>query len=104
MGKNEKRELLSRLAVLVMHVLKWQYQSQRRCHSWITTINTQRMDIELLLKDSPSLKYNSETNLNEVYAKARQMFERETGISKKDLPDTCPYTFEQVSNNDFWPD
>ena len=104
MGKSEKRELFSRLAVLVMHLLKWQYQSQRRSNSWITTINTQRMDIELLLQDSPSLKHNIDKILNEVYINAKKMFERETGISKKELPEACPYTFMQIINNDFWPE
>ena len=104
MGKSEKRELFSRLAVLVMHLLKWQYQSKKRSNSWITTINTQRMDIELLLQDSPSLKHDIDKILNEVYINAKKMFERETGISKKQLPETCPYTFMQVRNNDFWPE
>ena len=104
MGKSEKRELFSRLAVLVMHLLKWQYQSQKRSNSWLATINTQRMDIELLLQDSPSLKHDIDKILNEVYINAKKMFERETGISKKQLPETCPYTFMQVRNNDFWPE
>jgi hypothetical protein len=104
MGKSEKRELFSRLTVLVMHLLKWQYQSQKRSNSWITTINTQRMDIELLLKDSPSLKHDINKILNEVYINAKKMFEKETGISKKELPEICPYTFMQIINNDFWPE
>ena len=51
MGKSQKRELISRLAVLIMHLLKWQYQPEKRSHSWIETINEQRRQIvELFLK------------------------------------------------------
>ncbi len=56
MGKSEKRELSSRLTVLLMHLMKWQYQAVRRSTSWRNTIAVQRIDIQDLLEDSPSLR------------------------------------------------
>lgn len=56
MGISEKRELKSRLIVLLMHLLKWEYQSDKRCQSWRSTITEQRICIEGLLEDSPSLQ------------------------------------------------
>ena len=56
MGRSEKRELKSRLIVLLMHLLKWQYQPEKRSESWRSTITEQRISIEALLEDSPSLQ------------------------------------------------
>ncbi|MCI4625536.1 MAG: DUF29 domain-containing protein [Candidatus Magnetoovum sp. WYHC-5] len=104
MGRNNKRELESRLAVLIMHLLKWQYQPKRRSRSWDLTIATQRTEIKRLLKNSPSLKYNIEIVIDEVFEDATLLFTKETGISKKTLPEICPYTFEQLSDYDFLPE
>ncbi|KJU85017.1 protein containing DUF29 [Candidatus Magnetobacterium bavaricum] len=104
MGRNNKRELASRLMVLIMHLLKWQYQPKRRGESWSTTIGNQRTDIKLLLADSPSLKYNIEAIIAKGFIEAKRRFEKETGISARELPQTCPYTFEQLMNHDFWPE
>ena len=73
MGRSEKRELRSRLTVLLMHLLKWDYQPDRRSGSWKSTINTQRMDIDFVLKDNPSLKHNLEMVINETYQIARDV-------------------------------
>lgn len=55
MGKREKRELISRLAVLIAHLLKWVYQPEKRSYSWECTIKEQRKEIFYVLQDSPSL-------------------------------------------------
>ncbi|MBF0591371.1 MAG: DUF29 domain-containing protein [Nitrospirae bacterium] len=113
MAKRDRRELLSRLAVLIMHLLKWQYQPKRRGESWSTTIRNQRTDIKLLLADSPSLKNNIEIVIAEGFIEAKQGFEKETGISADKLsvpfptvtgPETCPYTLEQLMDHGFWPE
>ncbi len=56
MGKSEKRELSSRLTVLLLNLIKWQYQAVKRSTSWRNTIAVQRIDIRELLDDSPSLE------------------------------------------------
>ncbi|KJU83296.1 protein containing DUF29, partial [Candidatus Magnetobacterium bavaricum] len=71
---------------------------------WRTTIGTQRSDIKYLLADSPSLKHNIETLIAKGFIDAKEEFEDETGISANTLPETCPYTFEQLMLRGFWPE
>ncbi|MGZ8242847.1 DUF29 domain-containing protein [Methylomagnum sp.] len=66
MGARERRELTNRLAVLLAHLLKWQYQPERRGNSWRRTIKIQRIEINDLLADNPGLK----SELPEIFAKA----------------------------------
>ena len=96
MGRSEKRELRSRLTVLLMHLLKWDYQPDRRSGSWKSTINTQRMDIDFVLKDNPSLKHNLEIVIDETYRVARQRAADETGLPESVFPLSCPYTVEHI--------
>ncbi|MBF0338617.1 MAG: DUF29 domain-containing protein [Nitrospirae bacterium] len=103
MARRDRRELLSRLKVLIMYLLKWQYQPKRRCGSWSSTIGTQRADIKHLLADNPSLKNNIGTVMDEEFITAKRLFEVETKISARKLPETCPYTFEQLMDYGFWP-
>ncbi|KJU85254.1 protein containing DUF29, partial [Candidatus Magnetobacterium bavaricum] len=58
--------------------------------------------IKHLLEDSPSLNHNIDTVVAKEFITAKRMFEKETGISAKALPDTCLYTFEQLMDYDFW--
>lgn len=55
MGKSEKRELINRLALLMMHLLKWEFQPERRGNSWRASIYHQRLKLKKLLEESPSL-------------------------------------------------
>ena len=104
MGKSEKRELTSRLTVLLAHLLKWKFQPALRSRSWKNTILTQRIDITELLEDSPSLHYELGERLAIAYEKARLSAEDETGIDKNNFPDNCPFTFEQLLKKDFLPE
>lgn len=104
MSRSEKKELRNRLVVLITHLLKWQYQPDKRSESWNSTINTQRKHIKLLLEDSPSLKYSIDIVIEKAYAQAQEDFEDETGIDKDILPETCLYTFEQIMGRKFKPE
>ena len=55
MGKSEKRELVSRLAILLLQLLKWQFQPGLRGNGWRSTIKVQRRDVARHLADNPSL-------------------------------------------------
>jgi len=103
MGKSEKRELSNRLTVLLMHLLKWQYQSVKRSTSWRNTIAVQRIDIRELLEDSPSLRREVADKIAVVYEKAVLAAEVETGIEKQNFPSACPFSFEQILDEDFLP-
>jgi hypothetical protein len=104
MGKSEKREVTSRLTVLLAHLLKWKFQPALRSRSWKNTILTQRIDILELLEDSPSLHYELGERITTAYEKARLSAEDETGIDKNNFPESCPFTFEQLLKRDFLPE
>jgi len=104
MGKSEKRELISRLTVLLLHLLKWQYQPLLQGASWRTTIRNQRLDIADHLSDNPSLKAHISEVIIRAYRKAIGEAELETGLPESTFPNVCPWSFEQIVAGDFWPD
>ena len=104
MGKSEKRELVSRLTVLIVHLMKWHYQPALQSHSWRQTIEQQRLHIEDHLADNPSLKSKLDDAVFNAYRHARVDAEHETGMLRKIFPATCPYTFDEAMNPNFWPD
>ena len=103
MGKSEKRELSSRLTILLMHLLKWQYQTVKRSTRWRNTIAVQRIDIRELLEDSPSLRNEVSDKIETAYEKAKLTAEVETGIEKQNFPVACPFSFEQILDENFLP-
>jgi hypothetical protein len=103
LGRSQRHELRSRLRVLLMHLLKWQYQPERQGPSWESTISEQRIHIDELLSDSPSLRLQVPTILPHAYGLSRQSTHRETRLPLSTFPETCPYTVEQVLDDTFWP-
>jgi hypothetical protein len=104
MGKNNKREIKSRLIKLLMHLLKYKYQPEKQTRSWISTINTQRNEINLVLEDSPSLKLYFKENLSDCYQKARIDASSETKIPLENFPEDCPFTQENILLTGYLPD
>jgi hypothetical protein len=102
-GKSEQRELASRMAVLLAHLLKWRLQPIRRGASWEITVRNQRKAIALHLKQVPSLKAKlSDSEWWEVvWGDAISQAARDTGIG--DFPESCHWTFDQIMNPEFWP-
>jgi len=80
------------------------YQRQRRSLSWDVTIITQRVDIKLLLKESPSLRPTLAATLGDIYATAHQEAARETGLDIDNFPEQSPFTLDQVLDDEWWPD
>ena len=103
MGKTEKRELVSRLTVLLLHLLKWQYQPDRRGVSWDTSIKVQRNDLEDHLGDNPSLESALPAAIARAYQNAVLLAEGETKLSGSVFPGSCLWTFEQLMDQDYWP-
>ena len=106
LGKSQQRELGSRLDVLVMHLLKWRYQPSGRQQgpSWRSTIRTQRRELRRLLLQNPSLRPQVPTVLRDSYPDARLDASDETGLPLATCPETCPWTPDQVLDEDFWPE
>ncbi|MBE9145672.1 DUF29 domain-containing protein [Planktothrix mougeotii] len=96
MGRSEKRELKSRLIVLLMHLLKWHYQPEKRSESWRSTITEQRICIEGLLEDSPSLKPLLPEVFEDCYQKARLKASDETEIKLNFFPKESPFSLKET--------
>jgi len=104
MGRNNRRELSSRLAVILRHMLKWQFQPGRRSRSWIVTINTQRDEIAKIVSDSPSLRLAAREGLPQAYESARRDAAVETNLKISRFPTECPFTIEEVLTSAFPPE
>jgi hypothetical protein len=102
-GKSEQRELASRMAVLLAHLIKWQHQPARRGKSWEVTIRTQRNSIARRLRRTPSLvqSLHDPDWWADAWDDALDAATRETGLD--DLPSTCPWTSAQVLDLDWLP-
>ena len=103
MASNRRHELQSRLEVLIMHLLKCEFQPQMRTPSWLSTIHTQRFAIELCLEESPSLHKLVDDYAQRRYASAVRHAMIETGLPKTAFPATNPYTPKQLLDPDFIP-
>jgi len=100
-GKSERREIESRLAIICAHLLKWQFQPGNRSNSWRGSIAEARVQIARVIRKSPSLKPYPAAELAEAYDDGRQVAEAETGLT---MPGECPWTIDQVLDRDFWPE
>lgn len=104
LGKRDKREIQSRFTVLLFHLLKYAYQSERRSNSWVSTIVEQRRQILLILRDSPSLKNYLTGIVTDCYAMARKDAARETNLAIDHFPESCPFTQVNILDEDWLPD
>lgn len=103
LGGRDRRELKSRIVVLVMHLLKWRHQPDRRTGSWESTIRTQRREIEQILQQSPSLRREVGSGAADGYPTARRNAAAETGLALDIFPEACPFSEEQVLADEWWP-
>ena len=103
MGKTEKRELISRLTVLLLHLLKWRFQPAKRVPGWEASIRVQRNRLADHLDDNPSLKPLLPTALSAAYRDAVLEAVAETGMPVSTFPEKCPWSFEQALDAGFWP-
>lgn len=105
-GKSERRELRNRMAVLLTHLLKWQFQPERRGSSWQKTIKTQRKEIAECIIDTPSLKSDI-TNPDwweKTWADTLTLTTKETGLGFEVFPEVCPWNYQEIVNTEFWPE
>jgi hypothetical protein len=101
-GRSERREIRSRLEVLLIHLLKWRYQPEKQSDSWRASVSQARQRIENVLTDNPSLRSFPAEALASAYRLAilDKMIRR---LGLLHLPDACPWTIDDVLRNDFWP-
>jgi hypothetical protein len=104
LGKSECRAIASQLTRLLLHLLKWEYQSQRRSDSWLDSITDARTQIELAVIDSPSLRNYPTEQLEVSYQYARRQAAKQTGMEISVFPVECPYSINQVLSEDWLPE
>lgn len=103
-GKSEKRELVSRLTVLLTHLLKWQYQPVLRGTSWRLALEEQRDRLEDHLGDNPSLKSTLDETIGTAYHYAVLRAAREIGLERSVFPVAGPWPFPQIMDANFYPE
>jgi hypothetical protein len=101
LGREQFNKLESALRVLMMHMLKWDYQPQRRGRSWMLSIKCQRLELEDVLADNPGLKPRIPEATERAYRKARIDAAKETGLDPDTLPEACPYTWNDIVAREF---
>lgn len=101
LGKSERNAVGSQMERVMLHLLKWQYQPQRRSDSWLDSMYDSRSQIRRKLEDSPSLKSYPEQILEKEYQRARRAAAKQTGLDLTTFPSTCPYSTDQVLDDWF---
>ena len=106
LGASERRALGSHLIILVLHLLKWRYQPDSRLtrHSWSDSIRNARMQIDLLVETSPSLRPLLPGILTRYYPKARRLAADETHLALATFPEACPWSIDRLLDYDFFPE
>ncbi len=104
MGRRDRQELISRLKILLGHLLKWHHQPAHRCGSWRGSILEQRLRIRDLLQDCSSLKPFLSEAVAAAYADGAKLASKETGISLDRFPEQSPYAPDLLLEDDWFPD
>ncbi len=104
LGRSDRRALASHMQNVILHLLKWQVQPGLRGSSWLQSIDNGRDRLELLVRESPSLRRDLPEFCAYAYPKARRDAARETGLPVKTFPEECPYSAEQILDFDFLPE
>ncbi|WP_035986360.1 DUF29 domain-containing protein [Leptolyngbya sp. KIOST-1] len=104
LGKSERRAIASQLTRLLLHLLKWQYQPQRRSDSWLDSITDARTQIHLAIQDSPSLKGYPAEQLADCYRRARHQAATQTKQELSVFPATCQYALDLILAEDWLPE
>ena len=104
LGRSERNQLESRLEQLLFHLLKWQFQPDFRSRSWSASIDEQRIKIKRVLQQNPGLTSELLLFIEDAYKGSFLLIKKETPIDLAILPKECPYTWEQIINDDFYPE
>jgi hypothetical protein len=101
LGREQFNKLEGALRVLLIHILKWDHQSNRRSRSWVLSIESQRVEIDHVIADNPGLKPRITEAVTRAYRRARIEAANETGLEKGVFPESCPYLFDDLLSREF---
>ncbi|CAN5189379.1 DUF29 domain-containing protein [soil metagenome] len=100
-GNEIYERLESALTVLLMHMLKWDFQPERRSRSWEATIREQRKRVSRLLRENPSLKSKLAEARESAYGYGRDRASGETNIAVERFPETSQYNWQDLMEREF---
>lgn len=103
LGGSERSEIRSRLLLLLHHLLKWEYQPEKRKGGWMASILEARDQLGARLSESPSLQGYPASVLDKQYRIARLRASDETGLPVEVFPAHCPYSIPEILDEDFYP-
>src|SRR5215831_9518993 len=101
LGISDRRALTHHLMRLVIHLLQWRYQPGEQSSGWRGSIRDARLQIHLVLEDSPSLSRQVVALLQRYYPQARVWAQEDTGLPLGTFPEPCPWMPEQILDDDF---
>lgn len=101
LGKSQFASLVSALRIVLLHMLKFDHQPERRTRSWALSIATHRDQAVEELEESPGLKSRLDEAMTKAYRRARLEASGETGLPLKQFPETCPYSLDEIMNRPF---
>jgi len=99
MARRDRREVESRLTLLLTHILKWHAQPDRRSGGWRATVIEQRQELAGLA-GSGVLRNHAEAVLDDAYSNAVERAAAETGLPTESFPTGCKFTFQQLIADD----
>lgn len=103
LGASDRREIRSRLTVLLAHLLKWELQPDKRKNGWLASISEARIRIGGVLDDSPSLRRFPAEIVDFEYRHARRKAAMEMRKTLEEVPENCPYRIEDILDDAFMP-
>ena len=103
LGREQFAKLRSAIRVLLLHMLKWDHQPEWRSRSWTLSIDAQRIEIEDVLEGNPGLKPRIGEAIERAYRKARVEAALETGLDRRQFPEHCPYSWDDITGREFAP-
>ena len=103
MARRDRREMTNRLIILIAHLLKWEFEPDHQSGSWRGSIQEQRLQLNGLLEDSPSLHQQFIESLEKAYPQAVKLASKETELPTTKFPNECPYELAQLLDEDFLP-
>lgn len=97
LAKRDFKKLRSYLRVILTHMLKWDWQPERRDVSWRKSINASRNRVWGELASSPSFHPRIPEAIEQIFEAARIDAWEQTGVFKLEHePKICPYTWEEI--------
>ena len=104
LGKEQFAKLRGSFRIILLHMLKWDHQPERRSRSWAGSIATHRIDLADVLDDNPSLRRRQDEAVETAYRWARVRAGVEMKRSADELPEACPYALDDILTRPYpWP-